>query len=59
MIPAVSQLLAFAALLVGGYWVNGVDHAEDGIDVPLRRLAERRSWMAVGPGRDPLLEVAA
>lgn len=54
---ALTQIGAFSALLVAAYWVSIYPHDDDGIEPPLRRLAERQSWMAVGPGRDPLLEV--
>lgn len=54
---ALTQLGAFSGLLILAWWINGFDHADDGVEVPLRRLSERSRWMAVGPGRDPLLGV--
>lgn len=47
----IEQLAAFCALLVGAYWVAVYPHDNDGIDVPMRRLAERQHWMEISdPG---------
>lgn len=46
------QLGAFWALIVAAYWLEVFDHADDGIDVPLRRLAERRAHAST---IDPLI----
>lgn len=56
---ALTQIGAFWCLLVAAYWISVFPHDDDGIDPPLRRLAERSRWMAVGPGRDPLLAVTS
>lgn len=53
---AVQQIGAFWCLLVLAYWLNGFDHADDGVEVPLRRLAERECWMQ---RFDPGLAVAS
>lgn len=37
------ELAAFCALLVAAYWLAVFDHADDGIDVPLARLADRQA----------------
>lgn len=42
----IEQLGAFCALLVAAYWLAAYPHDDDGVDVPLRRLAERQAWIA-------------
>lgn len=56
MIAAWSQVGALAALLIAAYWLAVYPHDDDGIDVPLRRLAERQAWMS---RFDPGLAVTA
>jgi hypothetical protein len=43
VVTAIEQVGAFCALLVVAYWLAVYPHDDDGIDVPMRRLAERRS----------------
>jgi hypothetical protein len=55
---ALGQVLGFWALLVAAYWVSVMDHTVDDVDVPLRRLTERQSWMyQFDPGLKSQLEV--
>lgn len=37
------ELAAFCALLVAAYWVAVFPHDEDGIQIPLQRLADRQA----------------
>lgn len=43
---ALDHVLGGWAMMVAAWWVNGYPHDDDdGIDVPLRRLNERSTWM--------------
>lgn len=40
---AIEQVGAFCALLVAAYWLAVFDHADDGLAIPMRRLADRQA----------------
>jgi hypothetical protein len=53
VISAWSQVGAFAALVIAGWWVGpGFPHDDDGVEIPLRRLAEKRAHAST---IDPLI----
>lgn len=49
---AIEQVTAFWALLIFAFWIAVYPHGDDGIEIPLRRLAERQAWAST---IDPLI----
>ena len=48
---ALEHILGGWAMMVAAWWLNGYPHDDDGVSVPLRRLAERQCWAArIDPG---------